>query len=115
MGQTVAVDIISTEDIQCAFYYIMSKGVLLDSKKVDIKDRKGKFSFTPTFAFAPLADIIVYYVSNGDIFCGTTSFKLRSNLSNTVRVYYVGLSKSYKEHDFKTSFEKAVFSKVDFY
>ena len=87
LGQAVAVDIFTTENIGYAFYYIVSKGLLLSAKKVDIRNRKGKFLFTPTFAFAPQANIIIYYVSNGEIISSSTSVELRTNLFNSVRVF----------------------------
>ena len=54
-----------------------------------IKNKKGRFSFIPSFAFAPKADIIIYYMQcDGEIITATTSIEFRSNLSNLVRTFF---------------------------
>jgi Alpha-2-macroglobulin bait region domain len=64
---------------------MISKGIIVLTEKVKIRNGIGSLTFNPKFEFAPTTNIIAYYVNNkNDIVSDTISFSVRDRLPNFV-------------------------------
>ena len=83
-----------TEQIETVYCIITAKGLLLQTIEVPINldpnqaFQTATFSFIPTFAYAPIASIVGYYVkADGKIVASSTSVELTGDLRNNVRTF----------------------------
>ncbi|KAL7013578.1 hypothetical protein ACKWTF_015474 [Chironomus riparius] len=90
---TVEVQITLNETIEAVTCIIVAKNVLLETIEVPITidDTKifqtAKFTFKPTFAYAPISSIIAYFVRHdGRIVTASTSVELMRDLRNYLTV-----------------------------
>ena len=88
---TVEVQVTLNETVEAVTCIIVAKDVLLETIEVPITidDTKifqtAKFTFKPTFAYAPISSIIAYFVrDDGKIVTASTSVELMRDLRNYV-------------------------------
>lgn len=81
----VEVDILTTENVPYVIIVFISKGLILETRKLQLENGFGSFKFYPKFSHAPITNIIAYYVkSNDDIVSDSVSVSLRDRLPNFV-------------------------------
>ena len=92
----VEVELTLNETVNVVTCIIVAKGVLLETIEVPITIDVTKifqtatFLFTPTFAYAPIASIIAYFVrDDGRIVTASTSVELMRDLRNYVSEIYI--------------------------
>jgi CD109 antigen len=64
LKQKIRFQIGSKKKLKNMSYYVVGRGNILESKTVDVQDKKiGVFEFDSTFSMAPSCSLVVFYVA----------------------------------------------------
>lgn len=84
----MAVQLSATEDMSTFTYQIVGRGDLLlaDTINVEPKSRTHTFKFTASFSMVPKAQLIIYYIKDGEIVSEKKELVFESELHNKISV-----------------------------
>lgn len=86
MNQDIELEINSTEPMKYFSYQVIGRGDIIAASTIQVSNKKThKFRFLATYAMAPTAHVVVFYVKeDGEVVADALDIELEGSLQNFV-------------------------------
>lgn len=86
IGDTFTVDVLSSVPMSYLTYQLLGRGDILDTATIPLSERTShQLKFLASFAMVPMAEVIVFYVRDGQLVSAKLEVTMSENLQNTVK------------------------------